>query len=35
MLEKAKLSAPDDDRVWLGLADLATRAGVSTRPATG
>ncbi len=26
MLGKAKLSAPDDDRVWLGLADLATRA---------
>jgi len=26
-LAKAKLSAPDDDRVWLGLADLATRAG--------
>ena len=25
-LGKAKLSAPDDDRVWLGLADLATRA---------
>ena len=24
-LGKAKLSAPDDDRVWLGLADLATR----------
>ncbi len=26
-LRKAKLSAPDDDRVWLGLADLATRTG--------
>ena len=26
-LGKAKLSAPDDDRVWLGLANLATRAG--------
>ena len=26
-LGKAKLSAPDDDRVWLGLADLATRTG--------
>jgi tetratricopeptide (TPR) repeat protein len=26
-LEKAKQSAPDDDRVWLALADLATRVG--------
>ena len=26
-LGKAKQSAPDDDRVWLGLADLATRTG--------
>ena len=26
-LEKAKRAAPDDDRVWLALADLATRAG--------
>ena len=26
-LGKANRSAPDDDRVWLGLADLATRAG--------
>ena len=25
-LGKAKQSAPDDDRVWLGLADLATRS---------
>jgi len=25
-LGEAKLSAPDDDRVWLALADLATRA---------
>ncbi len=26
-LEKANQSAPDDDRVWLALADLATRTG--------
>ncbi len=26
-LAKANKSAPDDDRVWLGLADLATRSG--------
>ncbi len=26
-LAKARESAPDDDRVWLGLADLATRNG--------
>jgi hypothetical protein len=26
-LEKAKRAAPDDDRVWLALADLATRVG--------
>jgi enediyne biosynthesis protein E4 len=26
-LEKARSMAPDDDRVWLALADLATRSG--------
>ncbi len=26
-LEQAKKAAPDDDRVWLALADLATRVG--------
>jgi tetratricopeptide (TPR) repeat protein len=26
-LAKAQQSAPDDDRIWLGLADLATRSG--------
>ncbi len=26
-LEKARLVAPEDDRVWLALADLATRSG--------
>ena len=31
-LEKAKQSAPDDDRVWLALADLTTRtSGVSKK----
>ncbi len=27
LLEKAKRTAPDDDRVWLALADLATHVG--------
>jgi tetratricopeptide (TPR) repeat protein len=27
ILEEARNQAPDDDRVWLGLADLATRSG--------
>ena len=27
VLEKARIVAPDDDRVWLGLAHLATRIG--------
>ena len=26
-LDKARQAAPDDDRVWLALADLATRSG--------
>ena len=26
-LSKANQSAPDDDRVWLGLADVMTRSG--------
>ncbi len=34
-LGKAKRSAPNDDRVWLALADLATRSAIMRKPANG